>query len=752
MMVVLLPGLVSCPGGDSNIGDPRPEQYSCDVQLDSNLLSENAPSYADWLQQTTRTMPDGTWVFEGDIAISDEDILRGFYRERFLRADLEPSLRFRSTLACSNGRDVAWSFEQKLNITYCIGEFTTPGLREKVISDLASAARAWEQAADINFIQVDIPVEDCNCIINGVENLGEDEFNCPSFTNRARYRVREMKDAEMNTGLAALASYPGSLPSQVLVHPSADQLLNPLNLRRLLTHELGHTLGFRHEHARFIQAMFQEGLFACDESSSWRTVTDPDSKSIMGYGACAGTEGLIFSSDVISALDRQGASYIYDISRNSAPSFSNSDVDDILWLSPRRGVFTLWRATPNPNGEIVFSDDFVTEFCAIDDPNNPGACLSRTSFAVPVPASLTDPQLTDVLYYALGHITVVEDDEDVLIDLPDSLLLHSANGPLTQSPALNTAHTFDLPIIGQFHLNDQNERIWWVRPGTESDPLGNLGNEGYSVNAGDDFGLGDTRNLYYRPVVGHWDHIGSDRPLSQVLWYREGSNSLRLSYQSADGLTMEHKLLSPSCLFSSLGDSTPLRGDFDGDGELEIFWVAYRTGQNVLWRDTFTLWNSGIGGDKCGDTDLVKTIAPHGQQEILAKAAVGDFDGDGTDDIFWYGAPGGDEVWLRVGTDDGPVIVSPRTGSTTQRAGDRSPLVGDYNGDKCDDILWFSPHTEWRAVSKMGELISYTEGESPLWRSLCNADDEFVYFSKSTVETPETSAPVGYDPRSGVRF
>ena len=60
-------------------------------------------------------------------------------------------------------------------------------------------------------------------------------------------------------------------------------------------HELGHTLGFRHEHTRP-----EAGV--CFEDNNWRPLTPYDSDSIMHYPQCNGT-----SSDLgFSPLDAQG--------------------------------------------------------------------------------------------------------------------------------------------------------------------------------------------------------------------------------------------------------------------------------------------------------------------------------------------------------------------------------------------------------------------------------------------------------------
>jgi len=70
--------------------------------------------------------------------------------------------------------------------------------------------------------------------------------------------------------------------------------------KNILGHELGHTLGFRHEHTRP-----EAGV--CFEDLNWRPLTPYDSASIMHYPQCNGT-----SLDLsMTATDRQGVVALY---------------------------------------------------------------------------------------------------------------------------------------------------------------------------------------------------------------------------------------------------------------------------------------------------------------------------------------------------------------------------------------------------------------------------------------------------------
>ena len=71
---------------------------------------------------------------------------------------------------------------------------------------------------------------------------------------------------------------------------------------------------------------------------------------------------------------------------------------------------------------------------------------------------------------------------------------------------------------------------------------------------------------------------------------------------------------------------------------------------------------------------------------------VGDFDGDGKDDVFWY-APGkaADSVWYGASNRHFDEVRE-------QVLGTYRPVVLDFNGDGRSDILWYGPGAQADAV------------------------------------------------------
>jgi hypothetical protein len=87
----------------------------------------------------------------------------------------------------------------------------------------------------------------------------------------------------------------------VLIATSSFGNISPWTLTGVLRHELGHTIGFRHEHTRP-----ESG--ACFEDNNWRALTAYDSSSVMHYPQCNGTQN---GDLVLTNLDKQGASALY---------------------------------------------------------------------------------------------------------------------------------------------------------------------------------------------------------------------------------------------------------------------------------------------------------------------------------------------------------------------------------------------------------------------------------------------------------
>ena len=184
------------------------------------------------------------------------------------------------------------------------------------------------------------------------------------------------------------------------------------------------------------------------------------------------------------------------------------------------------------------------------------------------------------------------------------------------------------------------------------------------------------------------------------------------------------------CYLIDSQEYIPLQGNFDTDAQLELLWYSPTDNVHVLWHDIDGML-SGFALP-CEPYASMYSISSVTTEDVeAAKPSVGDFNGDRIDDVFWY-LPGQSLVSLF-----GPGEPLEVLHISMFAPVDATPIVGDFNGDKCEDILWYLPHPS----GAIG-----TRGQSPVWRSLC--DGNFVE-EVSSVSTPGQAYPIGYNPRRG---
>jgi len=221
------------------------------------------PTYQEF-KASTYVDVDGAYVVNGDEVVSTESDLRLFYQRMVgpfgnHDKDTQDADLVVNTV---NGVDDKWSAATATNLTYCVS--TDFGSRHgDMVAAMADGAGLWEaESSGIDFVYD-----------------SSQDGNCDTGNNNVLFSVEPVSTSQY----IARAFFPSTPKSQrnVLVD---DSIWSSGNWEPgdVLGHELGHTLGFRHEHTR-------PEAGACYEDDSWRPLTPYDASSIMHYPQCNGS-------------------------------------------------------------------------------------------------------------------------------------------------------------------------------------------------------------------------------------------------------------------------------------------------------------------------------------------------------------------------------------------------------------------------------------------------------------------------------
>lgn len=233
------------------------------------------------------------WLVEGDLLMDEDDLWVYAFERAEMDADEQGESKEGLTAAIgADKRIIRW--RQGKVLTYFVrrSAFADDAQYQTVANNLRKAAAAWESKCGVRFRYL--------AELDTAQNVGPD---AALFDVRG---VRPDQVTEKTKNTLASAFFPDSPVDRrhVWVFPKyfTQAEFDPVGVFR---HELGHVLGFKHEHTRSPSAM------DCGDEKfeKAKPMTPYDSKSVMHY-LCGGGGDKSLS---ITEIDKLGAQRVYGL-------------------------------------------------------------------------------------------------------------------------------------------------------------------------------------------------------------------------------------------------------------------------------------------------------------------------------------------------------------------------------------------------------------------------------------------------------
>jgi hypothetical protein len=251
---------------------------------------------------------------------------------------------------------------------------------------------------------------------------------------------------------------------------------------------------------------------------------------------------------------------------------------------------------------------------------------------------------------------------------------------LTRIPGWKAVATVDVDKNGVADIIWQenqtgNSAIWYLGDGATVLDAKFVTLNGAQVNPGLAWELVGTGDINKDGNVDLcWRNEGGDET---AFWYLEGGTTAAILNGAAGAVYATNSDGSRVQTGESARWKLSSIGDYDGDGDSDLFYRDKIDGRTAVWI---------MEGSQLVKGQFLPTVDPS-----LNEVASGDFNGDGKVDIV-FRKPGQNLLWTITSTGTGAATTLTATPSNLFDPGTAWELggSGDFNGDGTDDLAWNS--------------------------------------------------------------
>jgi hypothetical protein len=243
------------------------------------------------------------YTLDGDVFTDSEEGLREYY-DWLNATEYDPKLAVFRRI--STGFEPTYNATAALNIRYCVSNdfnFFIPFNQPEIVAAMQAATLAWQNVANVRFVH--LPAHDAACSdTTAAVDFAVIPSTHPDYSGCAANKMMWIAGCPV-TGPFTSSGTRGVLAVNL---PNLDPFVST---QGLLMHELGHMLGFRHEHP-WGPANCGGGEPQSDPSPTvdigFRRLTNYDQPSVMHYQGVCGKPNVDYT---LSRFDGEGSRTIY---------------------------------------------------------------------------------------------------------------------------------------------------------------------------------------------------------------------------------------------------------------------------------------------------------------------------------------------------------------------------------------------------------------------------------------------------------